>query len=151
MKWTAAFMPLLILLPGLFSCTGINVGRIYPVGANTNPAQDYAYAYTPIYRGGAIYHSNTVPGQLGYNYQNADLNGKACSYSILWLVSFGDSTLKTAKQKGQITRIKSVEHEVMAILGFVFHRHCTIVTGSNEPIQSRGPGKPAAETAKPES
>lgn len=149
MKWTTAFMPLLIALPGLLSCTGINIGRLYPATANTNPAQDYAYMYTPVYRGGAIYHGNTVPGQLGYNYNKANLTGKACSYSILWLVSFGDSTIKSAKEDGRITRVRSVDHEVLGILGFVFHRHCTIVTGSEEPIHSRGMDQPARSADRP--
>ena len=55
--------------------------------------------------------------------------GTACATSILAMVATGDASLRKAMRDGNITKIKQVNHFVTAFLGFVYHKHCTIVIG----------------------
>lgn len=117
----------ILLAMSLVSCTGYNFAVEYNSGPNTNPARDYAVAEKMVGKGGGIYHINTVDGQLG----NAvgTTSGKACSHSALYLVAWGDSSFETAKKNAGITKIATAEYEQMGILGFVYHRFCTVITG----------------------
>jgi len=107
------------------NCTGINPATHLGV-SNTNPAQEYGMI--GVYgRRGLFYHNDTVPGQLG----NASpvTSGQSCSYSILWLIAIGDSSIESAKQDGGISKVALVEFLENAIGGFLFHKVCTIVRG----------------------
>ena len=108
------------------SCTGINLGASMG-GPNTHPAKPYAYLYHR-YTAGAVVHRNVVPGQLG-GQALALRTGQACSHSVLWAIAWGDSSIETARREGEIEGIASVEHEVFAALGFLYNRHCTLVSG----------------------
>jgi len=55
--------------------------------------------------------------------------GEACSMNILGIVSIGDSSVMAAKLNGRVTRVASLDHDIMNIL-FLFGRVCTIVQGS---------------------
>ena len=48
---------------------------------------------------------------------------------FLYLIAFGSSRIYDAKVNGAVRHIGMIEEEVMAILGGVYHRHCTIVVG----------------------
>ena len=113
----------------LTSCTGYNLAVSFG-GAipNTNPAREYANGAT-MYKGGMFFHKNTVPGQTGVPNAKCIKKGVSCSHSILWLAAFGDSSIDSAKADKDIKSVCSVDHEVMGILGFVYHRHCTTVLG----------------------
>lgn len=114
------------------SCTGTNLGNQIGATANTHPARDYASA-APLrgpaeWRGGLIFHRNSVPGQIGNAV--ASKTGRSCSHAALYLAAWGDSSIETAKKKAGITKVASVEHEVMGIGAVLYHRHCTVVQGS---------------------
>lgn len=111
------------------NCTGGSIHSLYIASANTNPARDYA---TPAsyYRGGALFHKSNVPGPIGSNAE-ATTEGRGCNHAILYLFSFGDSSIESAKKSANITKVAFVEYEQMGIIaGFVYHRVCTIVKGS---------------------
>lgn len=112
----------------LFSvgCTGFNGRTAFAGGVNTNPAREYA-TLRGVTRGGLFYHKNMVNGGTGN--ASAVKKGRACSHSVLYAVAWGDSSIEGAKHNGEITRIASLDYEIMAILGSVYHRHCTIVQG----------------------
>ncbi len=55
--------------------------------------------------------------------------GRACSMSILSLVATGDASIETAKAKGGIRSVTSVDIEVENILGVV-GQYCTVVRGN---------------------
>lgn len=136
------------LFPLIADCTGYNFFSSSGFTANTHPAPKYANSNTFIGRGGVIYHKNTVAGQVGFNTGNGKKRGKACSKSLLWLFAWGDSSIERAKKNGNITHIASVDHEIMAFLGFVYHRHCTIITGDGPENKKKATIKSAIKTEK---
>lgn len=85
--------------------------------------------FTMNYKGGVVFHKNTVPGQSGSNAEFVK-KGTACSHAVLFLVAWGDSSIEKAKEENKITKVLSVEHEVLGILSVLYHRHCTIISGS---------------------
>lgn len=129
MRLRISFLALAIaglLLTGA-QCTGFSPYSALFGGANTHPAKDYNSPYALVYKGGMVAHLHTVPGQLG----NAAVTktGKACSASYLALVALGDSSIEAAKQNAGITKVASIDHQILAIAGILYHRHCTIITG----------------------
>ncbi len=123
---------MIVLLPALAmlaicGCTGISLPAMYgaPV-ANTNPAREYS---APVggYRGGLLFHKNTVAGPVGN--AKALETGKACSHSVLYLFAFGDSSIDSAKADGSLKKVASVEYEELGVLAIGYHRFCTIVRG----------------------
>lgn len=110
----------------LNGCSGIQYFSILSNTANTNPAQDYGRP-SIAFKGGVVSHTEKVVGQIG----NAKIekSAQSCSYSILWLLALGDSSIQTARKKGEITKIALVEYEIFAYFGFIYNSFCTIVSG----------------------
>ena len=125
LNWKALFLSTIVGFV-LASCTGIHIAP-HLGGTNTNPTQEYAFLPPVYYRGGMLYHKYRSLGQVGD--ARAAKEGEACSYSVLWLAAWGDSSLSRAQKQGGISKIASVEYENSAILGFVYHRFCTFVRG----------------------
>ena len=110
------------------ACQGMNQTALYG-GPNMNPAQPYGVSSVVYNRGGFLYHSHSVPGQVGRN-AKSEKTGTVCSTAILNLVAMGDSSLETAKANGGITKIASVQYDVTHIFILpVYFEHCTVVTG----------------------
>ncbi len=88
----------------------------------------------PIYPVGAIYNNVKTPSPLtqveaqGEN-KAGPKQGKACATGILGLVAWGDATVDTAKKAGGITDVHTVEWDSTAVLGPIYFKACTIVTG----------------------
>ncbi|MCB1158066.1 MAG: TRL-like family protein [Leptospiraceae bacterium] len=120
-----------IILLFFWNCTGVNLmSGVLRWTSNTHPVPDYAGAYAYEIRGGALYYSDTVDGQIGDKVEKATLKGEACSSSILWLISLGDSSIRTARRNAKITKIKFVSHKIEAFFaGYIYQSHCTIVEG----------------------
>lgn len=55
--------------------------------------------------------------------------GKACASGVLGLASWGDMSLEGAKKAGGITRVDTLDYKTMDILGVVYAKHCTHITG----------------------
>lgn len=111
----------------LAHCTGINLGTLYGV-RNTNPTPEYANFYGTIFSGGGLIHKNTVPGGTGLNAQNT-LKGEGCSFSLFYLFSLGDSSIRTVTRKAGIKKIGFIEYEHLAVAGFIYHGFCTKIYG----------------------
>jgi hypothetical protein len=109
----------------LNNCSGIQYFTISNT-ANTNPAQDYGRP-SIAFKGGVVSHTEKVVGQIG----NAKIekSAQSCSYSLLWLLALGDSSIQTARKKGNIQKIALVEYEIYAYFGFFYTSFCTIVSG----------------------
>lgn len=112
----------------LSGCTGLNVATHVYGFPNTNPAREYTNYLNVVYRGGGVMHYNTVAGQI--TGASIEKTGKSCSNSVLWLVAWGDSSIEGAKAAAGVTKVGSVDHQILGILGFVYHRHCTVVSGT---------------------
>jgi hypothetical protein len=111
-------------------CTGINIwSSNYKTSGTTNPTPDYANP-TIVIRGGGVLHQNTIAGSLGREREGQLYKGEVCSWSILWLIAGGDSSLEAAKNKAGIDFIHYSEFKQEAIFGFFYHNFCTIVVGT---------------------
>lgn len=76
---------------------------------------------------GALYREDNYPGKLGK--ADGPVQGKACAFSYLYLVSTGDASIEEAKRVSKITKIRSIDIQVHSILTFFVIRHCLILTG----------------------
>lgn len=84
-----------------------------------------------IFRGGdagtALFAKTRASGWTTDNVGTIRRQGKACATNILYLVTTGDSSIATAKQKAGISKIYSVDYDVINyLLGSTV---CTIVSG----------------------
>jgi len=74
-----------------------------------------------------LYSGATIP--VNATTESANIKtGKACSFSVLSLVSGGDGSIAEAKKDGGITSVSTIDYSVNNVLGF-YGRYCTIVTG----------------------
>ncbi|MBK8395099.1 MAG: TRL-like family protein [Leptospiraceae bacterium] len=122
----------LLLMFCIINCTGLNTSLTYGF-SNTNPTSGYANELATRLHGGFFYHNNTIPGQLG----NADLDhkGTSCQHSILYLASWGDSSIEAAKKNNGITKVGAIDYEQKGILaGYLYHSFCTSVYGTQGTI-----------------
>lgn len=55
--------------------------------------------------------------------------GQACAQGVLGVASWGDMSMDGAKKAGGITRVDTYDYKTMDILGVVYQKHCTIITG----------------------
>ncbi|MCA9709200.1 MAG: TRL-like family protein [Myxococcales bacterium] len=55
--------------------------------------------------------------------------GEACTSGVLGLAAWGDMSLDAAKKAGSITTVDTIDYKVMEILGVVYAKHCTVITG----------------------
>lgn len=55
--------------------------------------------------------------------------GQACAMGVLGVASWGDMSLDAAKKAGGISRVDTLDFQVMDILGVVYQKHCTVITG----------------------
>ena len=55
--------------------------------------------------------------------------GESCAMGVLGVAAWGNMSLDAAKKQGGITRVDSLDYRVMDILGVVFQKRCTVITG----------------------
>jgi hypothetical protein len=55
--------------------------------------------------------------------------GQACAMGVLGLASWGDMSVAKAKEDGGIHELATLDYKTMDILGVVFQKHCTIISG----------------------
>lgn len=58
-----------------------------------------------------------------------DKVGKASSYSVLWLVAWGDAGTQAAAENGDITTINHMDYQLFSILFGLYTKSTTIVYG----------------------
>jgi len=69
---------------------------------------------------------------LSVNFNKTEVGtkeGRASSYSILWLVAWGDAGTKAAAQNGHITVLEAEDTEVLAVLLGCYTRMTTVAYG----------------------
>ncbi len=79
--------------------------------------------------GGFIYSSwqDTISGAVN-NDIKITKKGEACSYNILGLFAFGDSSVETARRMGEIKKVAFADTNYFNILG-IYQKGCTIAKG----------------------
>lgn len=76
---------------------------------------------------GMFYRQEKIPGKIGN--AKALKEASVCMLNYLFIVSSGDASIKAAKDKGNISKISSVEIEVTAYFYFLIRKHCLILSG----------------------
>lgn len=69
---------------------------------------------------------------LGTNFNSTQFGtkeGRSNSYSVLWLIAWGDAGTKAAATQGNIKVIRYADHEVKSVLLGLYSRVTTIVYG----------------------
>jgi hypothetical protein len=82
---------------------------------------------------GTFYSNSTVPADATEN-PTGDKTGKACQQTILGgpgagLLTFGDASIQTAAQDGNISKVSSVSSEWTTIF-VLYAQNCTVVSGN---------------------
>lgn len=62
--------------------------------------------------------------------KNYTKEGSSCSYSVLGLLLFGNTTVDKAAKEVEITEVVFVENRINSLFGFLVVKSCTIVKGS---------------------
>jgi hypothetical protein len=81
-------------------------------------------SYGPM---GWVYSGGTT-GLSANNNVKPNKRGEACVISILAVASGGDGSIGAAKANGGISKVASVDYEVLNVLG-VYGQYCTVVKG----------------------
>jgi len=55
--------------------------------------------------------------------------GESSAFTVLGIVCVGDASVERAARSSGITKIKTIDHRYLNILGFLFSQYTTIVTG----------------------
>jgi hypothetical protein len=55
--------------------------------------------------------------------------GESSAFTVLGIVCVGDASVERAARSSGITKIKTIDHRYLGILGFLFSQYTTIVTG----------------------
>lgn len=76
---------------------------------------------------GIIYRQEKIPGKLGD--AKALKESSACMYNYFFIIAAGDASIETAKERGNISKISSIEIEFTSYLYFLIRRHCLILSG----------------------
>jgi hypothetical protein len=76
---------------------------------------------------GILYTGVQGPVDSGVS-SNATKTGKSCAQNFLGLIAWGDASISTAKVKGTISSVSSVDHDSFSFL-ILYSRYCTIVRG----------------------
>jgi len=81
--------------------------------------------------GGLIFSNIEYAGELNSDQSIPIIaENRGCQYSILHLISFGDSGAGSVANKKGIRRIATIDYSHFSLFHFVFVRNCTIVTGA---------------------
>lgn len=92
-----------------------------------------ALGYTPpvggVYAGAKGINPSTLV-ELEEGARPGPKTGEACAQGVLGLASWGDMSLEAAKKSGGITQVDTLDYKTMDILGVIYQKHCTIITGS---------------------
>jgi hypothetical protein len=55
--------------------------------------------------------------------------GEACAHGVLGLVAWGDASQDTAARNGGLTTVHAADEKRTGVLGFVYRKYCTVVSG----------------------
>lgn len=81
---------------------------------------------------GMLYTGTTSPTIHPKQMSSSDVggkSGKSCISSYVGMIALGDASVKAAAKDGGISKVYTVDSSTTAILGGVFTRQCTMVSG----------------------
>lgn len=77
---------------------------------------------------GAIIYANADANEKVTHNDTGPKRGEACSWSVLGLVTAGDSSVGTAAKQGGVARISTVDNSFSNYLG-LYASYCVVVSG----------------------
>ncbi|EMM96059.1 TRL-like family protein [Leptospira interrogans serovar Zanoni str. LT2156] len=79
---------------------------------------------------GFIVTNITFPGEINPS-NNIPTAKKAegCAHNVLYLVTWGNAAAGQIALENKISRIATVDHSALSVLGLVYSNYCTIVSG----------------------
>lgn len=100
--------------------------KAFIVGATVIITTGCATAVSPV-GNGALFTS--VKGPVNATTSTGiSKSGQSCATNILGLIAVGDSSISTAKEKADISKVANIDHQSTTVLG-LFSNYCTIVEG----------------------
>ena len=78
---------------------------------------------------GLLLTSVKGPYMVGDDQVKVSKTGESCAQMILGLVTFGDASIASAKSNGGISKVSSVDYDFFSVLGPVYQKNCTLVSG----------------------
>lgn len=87
-------------------------------------------ATSPNPHGGFFYTNLKGPNHALENKSGGSKSGMACATTVLAVAGWGDASIKAAQENGGITEIVAVDYEFMNVVGPVYTKTCTLVSGN---------------------
>lgn len=79
---------------------------------------------------GALYTNVTFPGEINTSNSVQSLKkGEGCVHTILHLVTFGKASAGKIALENKISRIATIDHSTISVIGALYKNYCTIVSG----------------------
>lgn len=72
----------------------------------------------------SVQRSESIPARVGAR------EGESCQSGFLGIVATGDASIEGAAKAGNIRDINSISFKRTAVVGSLFMKNCTIVTGN---------------------
>jgi hypothetical protein len=72
----------------------------------------------------SVQRSESIPSKVGAR------EGESCQSGFLGLVATGDASVEGAAKSGNVRELNSISFKRTAVLGSLFMKNCTIVTGN---------------------
>ncbi len=87
-----------------------------------------------MYPYGGIFNKTTTPHpaerlEVAGQGKTGSKVGEACATGFVSVVALGDASVDAAKKAGGITDVHTVEFQNFSILGVIYQKSCTVVTG----------------------
>jgi TRL-like protein family len=83
----------------------------------------------PNPQGGLLYTSIKGPNHVVDEKVDRRKQAEACAANVLGYIAFGDASIAAAKKKGGIVQVSTVDYSEFSILGVLYKKTCTIVSG----------------------
>lgn len=78
---------------------------------------------------GNLYSNVTLNKDVSSSTEAGAKTGDACVYSLLYYITVGDASIKSAQEDGGIKVVKAVDYQYSSILGALYTSVCTIARG----------------------
>ncbi|EMN49220.1 TRL-like family protein [Leptospira interrogans str. L1207] len=79
---------------------------------------------------GFIVMVNTFPGEINSSNDVPTIKkAEGCAHNVLYLFTWGTAAAGQIALDNKISRISTIDHSTVSVLGLVYSNYCTIVSG----------------------
>ncbi|RHX84434.1 TRL domain-containing protein [Leptospira stimsonii] len=80
--------------------------------------------------GGLLFTNTTFPGEINTsNSVPVVKKAEGCAHTVLYYVSWGKASAGRIAFENKISRIATIDHSTISVLGALYKNYCTIVSG----------------------